>query len=318
MWVHRRSEEPAPTEVECYWRKSRLASVARSSTCIKVSDFRDITLSDVDSASSDLFLSRVVSQGITNKSDGEIFKFYCEVPKLFKMSLHYMMLELHKQEYENIKDFSVVSKNIMSNDLCQEAFQATKSQADDPLWRELRYGRIRASKIYNAAHYVASPTFVEQVIGVMKVHETAAMKRGRMLENEVLKEIKKKWCLKKFYQAGLMLHRNFPHIGASPDAYTDDAVVEIKCPSQESTMGNYIKKDGTITARYNAQVQTQMALMNKRKALFCVAHPDFERTKQFKHIFVNYDEVFVNELFSKAQQFWEKKIFPILLHAAKQ
>mgnify|MGYP005985508615 CR=1 FL=1 len=85
MWVHRRSEEPAPTEVECYWRKSRLASVARSSTCIKVSDFRDITLSDVDSASSDLFLSRVVSQGITNKSDGEIFKLYCEVPKLFKI-----------------------------------------------------------------------------------------------------------------------------------------------------------------------------------------------------------------------------------------
>lgn len=26
-WVHRRSEEPTPTEVECYWRKGKLSRV---------------------------------------------------------------------------------------------------------------------------------------------------------------------------------------------------------------------------------------------------------------------------------------------------
>ena len=27
MWIHRRSEDPAPTEVACYWKKSCLSSV---------------------------------------------------------------------------------------------------------------------------------------------------------------------------------------------------------------------------------------------------------------------------------------------------
>lgn len=30
MWVHRRSETPSPTEVECYWKKPKLSSVVNN------------------------------------------------------------------------------------------------------------------------------------------------------------------------------------------------------------------------------------------------------------------------------------------------
>ena len=33
MWLHRRSSEPSPTEVQCYWRKSILSSIVTSIKC---------------------------------------------------------------------------------------------------------------------------------------------------------------------------------------------------------------------------------------------------------------------------------------------
>lgn len=35
MWLHRRSEEPAPTEVVCYWKKPVLSQVGTADKFIK-------------------------------------------------------------------------------------------------------------------------------------------------------------------------------------------------------------------------------------------------------------------------------------------
>ncbi|KAF9793768.1 hypothetical protein SFRURICE_008884 [Spodoptera frugiperda] len=41
-WVHRRSEEPPSTSIECYWKKSKLSSVGTSLKFIKAKDMCDI------------------------------------------------------------------------------------------------------------------------------------------------------------------------------------------------------------------------------------------------------------------------------------
>lgn len=38
MWVHRRSEDPSPTEVQCYWKKSVLSGVGTSLKYITVEE----------------------------------------------------------------------------------------------------------------------------------------------------------------------------------------------------------------------------------------------------------------------------------------
>ncbi|CAH1228177.1 unnamed protein product [Diabrotica balteata] len=42
MWVHRRSEKPSCTSVECYWKKSRLAKVGTSLNCITSKELSNI------------------------------------------------------------------------------------------------------------------------------------------------------------------------------------------------------------------------------------------------------------------------------------
>lgn len=37
IWLHRQAEEPSPTSVSCYWKKSVLSTVKDSGTFLKVS-----------------------------------------------------------------------------------------------------------------------------------------------------------------------------------------------------------------------------------------------------------------------------------------
>ncbi|XP_018395225.1 PREDICTED: uncharacterized protein LOC108773788 [Cyphomyrmex costatus] len=83
MWIHRRTENPSPTEVSCYWRKPRL-----SKDVLKIAEEKQLD------------------------------------PAKTEMPIEY----------------------------CCEVEKATRDQSNCSLWYELRYGRITASKIYEAAH----------------------------------------------------------------------------------------------------------------------------------------------------------------------
>lgn len=55
---------------------------------------------------------------------------------------------------------------------------------------DLRYGRITPSKAYDAAHCnVLDWTLTQSMLGASKLRDTEAMKRGRFLESQVLKEL---------------------------------------------------------------------------------------------------------------------------------
>lgn len=152
---------------------------------------------------------------------------------------------------------------------CKQAERETVLQSDCPLWFELRHARVTASKAYDAMDCrTMEGTLVESLLGARKI-QTAAMTRGSLLEASVLKEVEKK-CNVKLSRCGLLILPEHSIIAASPDAICEDFIVEVKCPTSERAMSRYIKNDKEISAKYMAQIQMQMHLFRKPKALFCV------------------------------------------------
>ncbi|KAJ8974210.1 hypothetical protein NQ317_000843 [Molorchus minor] len=140
--------------------------------------------------------------------------------------------EFHLAGGKNASDFIHFMAQKIPLVLYKEAETATKGQSHSPVWHELRFARITASKLYEAAHCnTYDGTLVETIIGAYKLKDTVAMKRGRALEKHVLNVVQKKVGLK-FKNSGLFLLPNCPILGASPDGISDNFVVEIKCPSK--------------------------------------------------------------------------------------
>lgn len=94
MWVHRRSEEAFTTEIQCYWKKSKLAQVGNNLKFITSKD-----LSHGERSSSKQFVSQndVVTQFLQEATDRGVTN--CELLKYNghkdyeKLSLHYLIME---------------------------------------------------------------------------------------------------------------------------------------------------------------------------------------------------------------------------------
>ncbi|XP_075986122.1 uncharacterized protein LOC142983144 [Anticarsia gemmatalis] len=320
VWVHRRSEDPPSTSVDCYWKKSKLSSVGTSLKFIKAKDICNVPktqtkpVCDADMStqgSKDSFLSIVKK---FNKKAGDtsnqLMKYYTEPTDIEKISIHHLV-SLMKNKPKTPKEFIEFCKEKMHAEVCKEATVATLDQSDCPLWYELRYARITASKAYEAAHCnVFDGSLTETIMGASKVPDTAAMKRGRQLESEVIKVVEKMKKIK-INKCGIILSPLYPIMGASPDGETDNYSIEIKCPSSEKSVSLYLKNN-EISAKCMAQVQLQMHFANKNKGLFCVADTNFEESKNVTIVEVDYDKEMCDNLIEKCTLFWSNAIFPVI------
>lgn len=111
---------------------------------------------------------------------------------------------------------------------------------------------------------------------------------------------------------GLLLSPNYPLLGASPDAISDEFVVEIKCPFTMKAVSTYVK-DGLITNKFKAQIHLQMILFGKTKGVFCVTDPSFEINQEICTYTVDFDRNFIEDIEASAETFWKANIFPMLL-----
>ncbi|XP_050294325.1 uncharacterized protein LOC126734668 [Anthonomus grandis grandis] len=216
MWLHRRSEEPSPTEITCYWAKSKLSKVGTSIKFITLKEFgaKEELASDEESTN---FLEEVLKRGSETDSDSQLLKHFATDEGIDeKLGLHQLMhkfvLQGGKREYS---EFFTYCSNVMNIQLC-----------------------------------------------VSKIKPNSAMLRGKTLEKEVVK------CLKKelktnFKHIGLQLNPKYPIFGASPDALCNEYCIEVKCPNSEKSLSTYLTKDKKITAKYNAQVQLQMWMLQQ-------------------------------------------------------
>lgn len=140
-----------------------------------------------------------------------------------------------------------------------------------------------------------------------------AMQRGTNLEDQVFNILKNEMKLQghALKQCGLFVDETLPHFGASPDGISDDFVVEIKCPATPKTYAEYISVE-TLQKRYFAQIQLQMHITKRKKALLGVADWNFERNKKVVKVWIDYDEDYVKELIDEANTFWIQAVYPLL------
>lgn len=190
----------------------------------------------------------------------------------------------------------------------------TIEQADTDLWHELRKGRITASRIHEASRCsMLSGSLTNKIMGISSGF-SFAMKRGTELEGHVFAVLQKEYP--SLRNTGLVLDPQFPWMGASPDGLADDFVLEIKCPYTPKTYECYIdvKK---LSKKYFAQIQLQMHMTHRKKALLGVAALDFETSRQVTQVWIDYDKEYVDDVMKDAFEFWRRGVFPALMKKRK-
>lgn len=318
MWIHRRSEDPAPTSVECYWKKSKLSSVGSTLKFVKSSDIFPVknnnSRTNMDFSAS--FLSDVVEHGKNDNSNtnSTLLKYYKGIQCFDNLSLHnlsYWFIETKGRAFSS-EDFLEFCEQHMAHDLCVDAEEKTRLQSSSSLWHQLRFARITASKLYEASRCkTIDGSLVESIFGA-KIKDTPLMKRGRVLEEQVVKVVEK-ITGKTFTNVGLILSGSSPIIGASPDAISTDHVMEVKCPSTITAVSRYVSEHGMLTPKCLCQIQLQMHMTGKMEGLFCVAHPDFESSQNVDIYNVHYDGQYIKTIIDQAISFWKLAIYPKLM-----
>lgn len=308
FWLHRRSEEPSVTSVECYWKASKLSKVGTVEKFLSAKDMANAKplLKEKNSEVRERFIKYI------DKASGGIFDFYYE-SELSKFNIHHLIMKYKSEQttYSAEDFFQFASANMGAN--CAVVEEQTKEQSNCPNWYHLRFGRITASKIYEAAKCkTREGSLLENIMGATKAFETYAVSRGKRLEPLVLKqvEIAKKINIKK---VGLLLSNRYPVLGASPDGITEEFCVEVKCPSKEKTVENYIKNN-EIVKKYYYQLQMQCFFSNKDKGLFCVASPDFENDKVVNIFEISLNKEEIENIIDLALTYWRDNVFNCLIN----
>ncbi|KAF9405618.1 hypothetical protein HW555_013722, partial [Spodoptera exigua] len=186
MWVHRRSEEPACTSVECYWKKPALSRVG---TTLKFITIEQMTKTLVPHRPS---TSALCEDFILEAKKRKINK--CELLKyqndfvhsdITRYSLHSFMVNLPQETKNDVGLLLSVMKSAFTSDIIKNIEEATRQQNKTNFWYELRYGRITASKAHEVSVcHTTDGALVATIMGA-KIPDTVAMKRGRILELSV-------------------------------------------------------------------------------------------------------------------------------------
>ncbi|KAF9409689.1 hypothetical protein HW555_010979 [Spodoptera exigua] len=156
MWAHRRSKERRASEPSCTLME----------ICLKGSP-----VPPGDSAVLKKFLDEARKRKI---EDCQLLRYQ---PTCCPIETHALLLCINL--YLNLKT------KVWKKD-------ETQGQSDSPLWFELRYGRVTASRAFDVSRCNTSDgTLISLILGG-KIPDTLSMKRGRVLEDEVRKIVELK------------------------------------------------------------------------------------------------------------------------------
>ena len=153
MWVHRRCEEPEPASVECYWKKPQLAKIDQN-LFLKAKDLQRSNYGCEQKLKSSENFFKSLSEELCSKGfDSQLSRHIIPLSLKAELSLHQIMIRfVHLNSSTDVDSFLKFASEIATQDLCLRASKDTIDQSDCKLWKELRYGRITASKVYEIAH----------------------------------------------------------------------------------------------------------------------------------------------------------------------
>ncbi|XP_063372595.1 uncharacterized protein LOC134660737 [Cydia amplana] len=244
-WLQKRSDEPSPTSVQCYWTKPNLKrALERPVMC------KDLAKGEVAERGpkDPRVLKRLREEAMKHGCGKSLLSAYDpERPTtiMSKYCIFDMMVDFfEKENTPSFNKFKIFSKEVMRENK-EKIMKETEGQVNSKLWHSIRQGRITGSKIYEVAHCkTPQGSLVEEILGGSKAPETKAMKRGKILEKRVLNKLRTD-INKEIEECGFLIIDGI--FGASPDGIGDDFVVEIKCPISDKTKKNYIK-NGQISS----------------------------------------------------------------------
>ena len=203
------------------------------------------------------------------------------------------------------KTSNFISKLHLSQNDVTSIENQTRRQANDPMWKNLRKGRLTASKhheIYTKVNTILrcpkkvakySPLVAEIIYLERDLSTLSSVKWGVEHEDDAFKAFYAQEVLKhddfKLEKCGLFIDKLKPYIAASPDAVLKCkchgvSPVEIKCPHKIRDMivkdgakdcdFLNLSSDGTVTLKpghkYATQLNSQMSLTGARQGYFVV------------------------------------------------
>lgn len=225
------------------------------------------------------------------------------------LTMRSLIKQFGNGSYEDFHKFCI-EKLQENSSAIQDAHDLTIEQADTKIWHELRIGRITASRIHEASRCTMTKGSLTDKFMGKSGGFSFAMMRGTVLEEFVFEEVKKEFP--DLQRSGLIINANVnPFFAASPDGIHEDFVLEIKCPGTPNTFLQYTNIE-KLSRKYFAQIQLQMHVTGKRKALLAVASLDFEKTRNITKIWIPYDEEYVDEITEQSLEFYQKAVFPAL------
>ena len=311
MWVHRRSEEPPCTSMECYWEKSKLSIV---SSTLKYITAKDLGKNDSTMLSNPSVLNMFLEEGKKRKiRNCELLKYqpsYCE-SKTYAVSMHQLTCKFQEKCVD-----AFLEQVLITEDLIKKIEETTRDQSNSSLSIELKYGRITPCTAFAVSRCNTNDdTLISLILGG-EIPKTSSMKRGQILKDEVRKTVEH-ILKRKINKCGLMLNSKYPMIAGCPDGIFDDGLLEIQCPISAKIYENYIK-NGEAKKKYNAQMQLQMYLTGKKNCFFCVADPDYEQNRKVEILSVPFNIDFVENIINdKLLNFWKTNVYPLLYQGVK-
>lgn len=309
MWLHRRTEEPSPTSTTCYWKRSVLSTVKDQGTFLRVSEIKQKIPLELGEDLSETVLQEFLRQ---EPAECQLFLHFSDMDTKVG-SIHSLIYKFYQSSNQKTaQNFLKYAEQNLLSDVCKEIEYKTKEQSQSPVWYEMRYARITASKIHEVCHcQTPDGSLIQQILGASKFQGSWASRRGLQLEDKVLKQLEKETG-QKFKKSGFLVNEKYPFFGASPDGLSDTHAVEIKCPAKATTVTKYISSEGKVNDKFFAQLQTQMFLSRRKKGFFCVADPGFETNSKITVHEFQLNQTFCKKWLETSKKFWMENIFPRL------
>jgi putative phage-type endonuclease len=151
----------------------------------------------------------------------------------------------------------------------RELLAAEYAEQRSEEWLELRDQMITASDVASAIgenHYETPDAFVKKKVLKTKWAGNAATAHGTLLE-PLVRDLYDQRTGRKSHEIGLVQHRVYPWLGASPDGVTEDGLlIEIKCPLTR-------KIEAKVPKHYLPQVQLQLEITDLEECDFIQYRP---------------------------------------------
>lgn len=154
----------------------------------------------------------------------------------------------------------------------RELISAIYAEQRSQEWLDLRENMITASDVASAIgenRYESVDSFIKKKVLRTKWAGNAATAHGTALE-PMVRDLYDERTGRKSHEIGLVQHREYPWLGASPDGVTEDGLlIEIKCPLTR-------KIEKKVPSYYLPQVQLQLEITDLEECDFIQYRPDPE------------------------------------------